>query len=62
MKLLADADVVTENYRPGVMERLGLGYENLKQINPGLIYAAISGWPQRPLMARAPGSIWSPRG
>ncbi len=43
MKLLADADVVTENYRPGVMERLGLGYENLKQINPGLIYAAISG-------------------
>ena len=44
MKLLADADVVTENYRPGVMERLGLGYENLKQINPGLIYAAISGF------------------
>ena len=44
MKLLADADVVTENYRPGVMERLGLGYENLKKINPGLIYAAISGF------------------
>ena len=44
MKPLADADVVTENYRPGVMERLGLGYENLKQINPGLIYAAISGF------------------
>jgi CoA:oxalate CoA-transferase len=38
------ADVVVENFRPGVMERLGLGYEELKKINPGLIYAAISGF------------------
>ena len=38
------ADVLVENFRPGVMERLGLGYEDLKKINPGLIYAAISGF------------------
>ena len=38
------ADVLVENFRPGVMERLGLGYEELKKINPGLIYAAISGF------------------
>ena len=43
-RLLADADVVTENYRPGVMERLGFGYEALKKLNPGIIYAAISGF------------------
>lgn len=43
-RLLADADVVTENYRAGTMEKFGLGYETLKQINPGLIYCAISGF------------------
>lgn len=43
-KLVARADVVTENFRPGVLERLGLGYEDLKKINPGLIYASISGF------------------
>lgn len=44
--LLAEADVVIEQFRPGVMDRLGLGYEPLKAINPGLIYCAISGWGQ----------------
>ncbi|GHD52060.1 CoA transferase [Thalassobaculum fulvum] len=43
-KLVAKADVLTENFRPGVLERLGLGYEDLKKINPGLIYASISGF------------------
>jgi crotonobetainyl-CoA:carnitine CoA-transferase CaiB-like acyl-CoA transferase len=43
-RLLADADVVTENYRRGVMERMGLGYEALKRANPKLIYCSISGF------------------
>jgi len=43
-RLLADADVVTENYRGGTMEKFGLGYEELKRINPGLIYCCISGF------------------
>ncbi|WP_099867491.1 CaiB/BaiF CoA transferase family protein [Pararhizobium haloflavum] len=43
-RLLADADVVIENYRLGTMEKLGLGYETLKAINPGLIYCEISGF------------------
>ncbi len=37
-RLLASADVVIENYRKGTMELLGLGYETLRQDNPGLIY------------------------
>ena len=44
--LVADADALIENYRPGVMDRLGLGYEVLKAINPGLVYCAISGFGQ----------------
>jgi crotonobetainyl-CoA:carnitine CoA-transferase CaiB-like acyl-CoA transferase len=43
-KLLAGADVVTENYRKGTLEKLGLGYEVLEEINPRLIYCAISGY------------------
>lgn len=43
-KLAKDADVVVENFRPGVMERLGYGYETLKEINPGIIYCSASGW------------------
>lgn len=43
-KLLADADVVTENYRHDTMQKLGFGYEDLKKDNPGLIYCAISGF------------------
>jgi crotonobetainyl-CoA:carnitine CoA-transferase CaiB-like acyl-CoA transferase len=43
-RLIKDADVLIENYRRGTMERLGLGYEELKKINPGLIYCEISGF------------------
>ncbi len=43
-RLLATADVVIENYRKGTMERLGLGYESLREANPGLIYCEISGF------------------
>lgn len=42
--LVATADVVLENYRPGTMERLGLGYDTLKQINPSIIYGCVSGF------------------
>jgi len=43
-RMVAKADVVTENYRLGTMEKLGLGYEALKRINPALIYCSISGY------------------
>jgi crotonobetainyl-CoA:carnitine CoA-transferase CaiB-like acyl-CoA transferase len=43
-KLLADADVVTENYRKGTLEKLGLGYDVLQALNPRLIYCAVSGY------------------
>ena len=43
-RLLKDADIVIENYRKGTMERLGLGYEKLRDMNPGLIYCEISGF------------------
>ena len=43
-RLLATADVVTENYRKGTMEKLGLGYDGLAKVNPGLIYCEISGY------------------
>ena len=42
--LISSADVVTENFRPGVMDRLGLGYNTLKEQNPALIYAAATGF------------------
>src|SRR5207237_9447334 len=44
--MLRNADVVLESFRPGVMERLGLGYEQLKELYPGIIYCAISGYGQ----------------
>jgi crotonobetainyl-CoA:carnitine CoA-transferase CaiB-like acyl-CoA transferase len=43
-KLIAQADVFVQNYRPGAMERLGLGYEDVKKFNPGIIYVSISGY------------------
>ena len=43
-RLLADADVVTENYRKGTLEKLGLGYDVLEKLNPRLIYCAVSGY------------------
>lgn len=45
-RLIATADVVVENYKPGTMERLGLGYAQLKRRHPRLIYTAISGYGQ----------------
>jgi crotonobetainyl-CoA:carnitine CoA-transferase CaiB-like acyl-CoA transferase len=46
LRLVATADVVVENFRPGVMSRLGVGYEALKAVRPELIYCAISGFGQ----------------
>lgn len=43
-QLLAKADVMMHNFRPGVMERIGLDYETVKKINPSIIYASISGY------------------
>ncbi len=42
--LVKKADIVLENFRPGTMEKLGLGYEDLRKVNPRIIYAAISGF------------------
>lgn len=44
--LVREADVLIEQFRPGVMDRLGLGYEAMRAINPGLVYCAITGWGQ----------------
>ncbi|WHH61152.1 CoA transferase [Petroclostridium sp. X23] len=44
IEMVKKADIVMENYRPGTMEKLGLGYEDLKKINPGIIYACVSGF------------------
>jgi len=44
--LVRRGDVVVQNFRPGTMERLGLGYEVLRELNPGIIYAALSGFGQ----------------
>ena len=43
-KLIAEADVFVQNYRPGALERLGLGYDDVKKFNPGIIYVSISGY------------------
>ncbi|WP_247385452.1 CoA transferase [Bradyrhizobium sp. 143] len=52
-KLIATSDVMTENFRPGVLDKLGLGYEDAKKINPQIIYAAASGYgPDGPYVYR----------
>jgi crotonobetainyl-CoA:carnitine CoA-transferase CaiB-like acyl-CoA transferase len=71
-RLIRDADVLVENYRAGVMNKLGLGYEALHAINPRLVYAAIRGfgdprtgaspyvdWPAYDVIAQAMGGIMS---
>ncbi len=70
-ELVKTADILVENYRPGVMKRLGIDYPSLKEINPGLVYASISGfgqtgpWADRPgfdLMAQAMSGVMSVTG
>ena len=53
-RLLATADAIVENFRPGVMDRLELGYDALKQIKPNLIYCAISGFGQDGPLSQSP--------
>jgi crotonobetainyl-CoA:carnitine CoA-transferase CaiB-like acyl-CoA transferase len=55
LRLIDRADVVIENFRPGVMERLGLGYETLAARNPRIIYCASSGWGQTGPYVTRPG-------
>jgi crotonobetainyl-CoA:carnitine CoA-transferase CaiB-like acyl-CoA transferase len=71
LRLVKEADILIENYRPGAMKRLGLGYEDLKDINPRLVYTSISGfgqtgpWADRPgfdLMAQAMSGVMSVTG
>ncbi|MFX0096753.1 MAG: CaiB/BaiF CoA transferase family protein [Candidatus Hodarchaeota archaeon] len=68
LDLVKISDVVVENFRPGVMERLGLGYTTLREINPEIIYAAVSGFghygpykdrPSYDLIGQAMGGIMS---
>jgi CoA:oxalate CoA-transferase len=70
-RLVRKADIVIENFRPGVMDRLGLGYDVLKQENPRLVYAAISGYgrtgpnsnrPGYDNSGQASGGLWAMNG
>lgn len=54
-QLALDADIIIENYRPGMLEKWGLGYEQLKQINPAVIMVRISGYGQSGPMRDEPG-------
>ncbi len=69
--LITKVDVVVENFRPGTMEKLGLGYDKLKEINPKIIYAAASGFghsgpyslkPAYDILAQAMGGVMSVTG
>lgn len=53
-KLIKETDIFVENYRPGLLKKLGLGYDELKQINPRLIMVSISGFGQTGPYAKAP--------
>ncbi|OYU54780.1 MAG: carnitine dehydratase [Chitinophagaceae bacterium BSSC1] len=55
LKLIAKADVVTHNFRPGIMEKTGLGYGDVIKINPKLIYAEISGYGKKGPWKNKPG-------
>lgn len=46
LALVAEADVVVESFRPGVLDRLGVGYETMREANPGIVHCALSGWGQ----------------
>lgn len=71
LKLVAKADILVENFRPGTMEKLGLGYEVLQSVNPKLVYTAISGFgrtgpnasrPAYDNTGQAAGGLWSMNG
>lgn len=53
--LVEQADVVIQNFRPGVIERLGLGYDQLKQLKPDLVYGSVSGYGQTGIWSDLPG-------
>jgi crotonobetainyl-CoA:carnitine CoA-transferase CaiB-like acyl-CoA transferase len=55
LELVAEADVVVESFRPGVMDRLGVGYAALRAANPQIVHCAISGWGQDGAMAQRSG-------
>lgn len=55
LRIIQSSDVLIENFRPGVMDRLGLGYEKLSGLHPGLIYCASSGWGQDGPYRERPG-------
>jgi crotonobetainyl-CoA:carnitine CoA-transferase CaiB-like acyl-CoA transferase len=60
LKLAREADVVLQSFRPGVAERLGIGYEDLSKINPKIIYCSFTGYGQTgPMAHRAGGDMWS---
>jgi CoA:oxalate CoA-transferase len=54
-RLVSRADVLVESFRPGVMERMGLGYEEVRSINPRIVYASITGYGKASPWARKPG-------
>jgi CoA:oxalate CoA-transferase len=53
--LVRKADVIVQNFRPGVMERLGLGYEDVKKLNPSVIYGSITGYGAEGPFSKRPG-------
>ena len=55
LELVRKADILIENYRPGTMEKLGIGYEELKKINPKLVYGCISGFGHYGPYSKRPG-------
>ena len=55
LEIAGKADVVVEGFRPGVMARLGLGYDAVRAVNPGVIYISLSGYGQTGPMVKAPG-------
>lgn len=55
LRLAAECDVVVENLRPGAMRRLGLGYDEVRAVNPGVVYASASGFGQDGPLADRPG-------
>jgi crotonobetainyl-CoA:carnitine CoA-transferase CaiB-like acyl-CoA transferase len=60
LKLVKEADVVLQSFRPGVAERLGIGYEDISRINPKVIYCSFTGYGETgPVAHRAGGDMWS---